>query len=58
LAPLSIYEVYKKDTNTKEKQKTKEEHPKNPKDRRKSTSNPKLLASNPAGTHTPSIKIK
>jgi hypothetical protein len=39
------------------KQKTKEEHPKNPKDSRKVTSNPQLLASNPTGTHTPSIEI-
>jgi hypothetical protein len=57
--PLSIHGVYKKDTKTKEKQKIKEEeeHPKNPKDSRKVTSNPQLLASNPTGTHTPSIEI-
>jgi hypothetical protein len=41
----------------KEKKKKKKEQPKNPKDRRKVTSNPQLLASNPTGTHTPSIEI-
>jgi hypothetical protein len=40
----------------KKKHKTKEEHPTNPKDRRNATSNLQLLASNPAGTYTPSIE--
>jgi len=48
--------VYK-DTETKGKQKTKEEHPKKPKDRRKATLNPQPLASNPARTNTPNIEI-
>jgi hypothetical protein len=39
---ICIQGVYKKDTKTKEKQKIEEEHPKNPKDSRKVTSNPKL----------------
>jgi hypothetical protein len=46
--------VYKKDTKTKEKQKTKNETRKNP---RNATLNPQSLASNPTRTHTPSIKI-
>jgi hypothetical protein len=55
-APKHTWSIQEEHQN-KIKAETKEEHPKNPKDRRNATLNPEPLASNLARTHTPSIEI-